>query len=131
MGIVMRIHWIRVAPAVLGATGVGAAAYYAHGLERIATEAQMRWWAMACAVQLVTAPVILALCLRAESALAVRKFSRPSALLSVGTVLFSGTLYLMALGAARWLGAITPIGGLLLMLGWLLIVFERRPVDDL
>ena len=35
-----------------------------------------------------------------------------------GTLLFSGSLYLLALTAARWLGAITPLGGLLFLAGW-------------
>lgn len=36
-----------------------------------------------------------------------------------GTVLFSGSLYLLALTGARWLGAVTPLGGLLFLGGWL------------
>ncbi len=36
-----------------------------------------------------------------------------------GTVLFSGSLYLLALTGARWLGAVTPLGGLLFLSGWL------------
>ncbi|HEY3063918.1 MAG TPA: DUF423 domain-containing protein [Chloroflexota bacterium] len=36
-----------------------------------------------------------------------------------GTVLFSGSLYLLALTDTRWLGAITPVGGVGLLLGWL------------
>jgi uncharacterized membrane protein YgdD (TMEM256/DUF423 family) len=36
-----------------------------------------------------------------------------------GTVVFSGSLYLLALTGARWLGAVTPIGGLLFLAGWL------------
>jgi uncharacterized membrane protein YgdD (TMEM256/DUF423 family) len=39
-------------------------------------------------------------------------------LLLAGSALFSGTLYAMALGAPRWLGAATPIGGALLLAGW-------------
>ena len=35
-----------------------------------------------------------------------------------GTVIFSGSLYLLCLTGARWLGAITPLGGLALLLGW-------------
>ena len=35
-----------------------------------------------------------------------------------GTLVFSGSLYLLALTGTRWLGAITPIGGLLLLAGW-------------
>ncbi|HXM37934.1 MAG TPA: DUF423 domain-containing protein [Gemmatimonadales bacterium] len=36
-----------------------------------------------------------------------------------GTLLFSGSLYLLALTGARWLGAVTPLGGLLFLGGWL------------
>ncbi|HUL75644.1 MAG TPA: DUF423 domain-containing protein, partial [Vicinamibacteria bacterium] len=43
-----------------------------------------------------------------------------------GSALFSGTLYAMALGAPRWLGAVTPIGGLGMMLGWLLLALHAR-----
>jgi len=39
-------------------------------------------------------------------------------LLLVGILIFSGTLYAMALGAPRWFGAITPIGGLAFIIGW-------------
>ena len=40
-------------------------------------------------------------------------------LLLAGIALFSGTLYAMAFGAPKWLGAITPIGGIAFLLGWL------------
>jgi uncharacterized membrane protein YgdD (TMEM256/DUF423 family) len=39
-------------------------------------------------------------------------------LLFAGTLVFSGSLYVMALTGARWLGAITPMGGVLLLIGW-------------
>ena len=45
-------------------------------------------------------------------------------LLTAGTVVFSGSLYLMAFTGARWLGAITPIGGLLLIGGWAVLVWR-------
>jgi uncharacterized membrane protein YgdD (TMEM256/DUF423 family) len=41
-----------------------------------------------------------------------------------GTVVFSGSLYLLALTGTKWLGAITPIGGVLLLLGWGLFAFS-------
>jgi uncharacterized membrane protein YgdD (TMEM256/DUF423 family) len=43
---------------------------------------------------------------------------------TVGTILFSGSLYALALTGARWLGAITPIGGLLLLAGWLALLWS-------
>ncbi len=43
-------------------------------------------------------------------------------LMVAGTVVFSGSLYLLVLTGPRWLGAITPVGGVLLIAGWLLVV---------
>lgn len=40
-----------------------------------------------------------------------------------GTVLFSGSLYALALSGIRWLGAITPLGGLAFLAGWLCLAF--------
>jgi uncharacterized membrane protein YgdD (TMEM256/DUF423 family) len=40
-----------------------------------------------------------------------------------GTLVFSGSLYLLALGGPRWLGAITPVGGLAFLIGWLLLAW--------
>jgi len=44
-------------------------------------------------------------------------------LLAAGIVLFSGSLYALALTGERWLGAITPAGGLAFILGWLALAF--------
>ena len=46
--------------------------------------------------------------------------------LQIGIAIFSGTLYLMALGMPKWLGAITPMGGTLLIIGWLMLVFVKK-----
>jgi uncharacterized membrane protein YgdD (TMEM256/DUF423 family) len=40
-----------------------------------------------------------------------------------GMVLFSGSLYLLALGGPRWLGAVTPVGGLCFLVGWVLLAW--------
>jgi uncharacterized membrane protein YgdD (TMEM256/DUF423 family) len=40
----------------------------------------------------------------------------------VGIVIFSGSLYLLSATGTRWLGAITPIGGLAFLLGWVLLL---------
>jgi uncharacterized membrane protein YgdD (TMEM256/DUF423 family) len=41
----------------------------------------------------------------------------------VGTILFSGSLYLLSLTETRWLGAITPLGGLAFLGGWLCLIW--------
>ena len=50
----------------------------------------------------------------------------PAWLWAVGSVIFAGTLYAMALGASRWFGAITPIGGSLLIAGWVVLAWTSR-----
>jgi uncharacterized membrane protein YgdD (TMEM256/DUF423 family) len=46
-----------------------------------------------------------------------------------GTVIFSGSLYAMALGGPRWLGAVTPIGGLLFLIGWAVLAWACASLD--
>jgi uncharacterized membrane protein YgdD (TMEM256/DUF423 family) len=46
----------------------------------------------------------------------------------VGIIVFSGSLYALALGAPRWFGAITPIGGLAFMIGWGLLAWRVMQV---
>lgn len=48
----------------------------------------------------------------------------PSLLFVIGIILFSGSLYVMALTNARWLGAITPLGGLCFLAGWAWLVIS-------
>lgn len=58
--------------------------------------------------------------IHAVAALAMMNMARgPAILLLTGGAIFALTLYAMALGGPRWLGAVTPIGGTLLIVGWL------------
>lgn len=47
----------------------------------------------------------------------------------VGIVLFSGSLYALALGGPRWLGPVTPLGGLFFMVGWLCVLISAWRMD--
>ncbi len=49
----------------------------------------------------------------------------------LGTILFSGSLYLLALTGVRWLGAITPLGGVAWIVGWTILALTFRPVTSL
>ncbi len=50
--------------------------------------------------------------------------SLPSYFMIFGTIIFSGTLYLIVYTNLRWMGAITPVGGLCLILGWLIFAYN-------
>ncbi|OWK30822.1 DUF423 domain-containing protein [Sphingomonas mucosissima] len=101
------MNWLLVLAALSGALAVGAGAFGAHGASGQAAE----WLRTGGQYQLIHAVAAL-VALRLEA-------RGPGWLFVAGGALFAGTLYLMALGAPRWLGAITPIGGTLLIVGWL------------
>lgn len=93
--------------AVSAAMAVGAGAFGAHGA---AGAQQADWLRTGGLYQLI----------HAVAAIAIMGTARgPAIVLLAGGALFALTLYAMALGAPRWLGAITPVGGVLLIAGWL------------
>jgi uncharacterized membrane protein YgdD (TMEM256/DUF423 family) len=107
--------WTAIA-ALSGALAVAAGAFGAHGLrDRVGPE-QLSAWSTACQYHLLHSVVLLALALYAAGD--ERTIRLPASLFLLGTLLFSGSIYLLVLTPMRWLGPITPIGGLLLIAGW-------------
>lgn len=99
--------------------GVLMGAFGAHALEhRLSVEAQ-GWWQTAVHYQMIHGLALLAL-----GASRISGIDRAINALVLGIVIFSGSLYALALTNIHWLGAITPIGGLLMMVGWLMLVFQ-------
>lgn len=47
-----------------------------------------------------------------------------------GIVLFSGSLYALAAGAPAWVGAITPLGGIGFLVGWVVLAWAARTIDQ-
>lgn len=98
---------VAILAALSGALAVAAGAFGAHGVEGQAAE----WLRTGGQYQLIHAvAALVALRLRAVA---------PAWLFVGGAAIFAGTLYAMAMGGPRWLGAVTPIGGASLILGWL------------
>ena len=115
--------WIMVA-AISGALAVLAGAFGAHGLrERVASE-QVQAWATASHYHLLHSAVLLALALYAAQS--GRDVQWPASLFTVGMLLFSGSIYLLVLTPAKWLGPVTPLGGLFLIAGWLSLLLLAR-----
>jgi uncharacterized membrane protein YgdD (TMEM256/DUF423 family) len=54
------------------------------------------------------------------------RYPRQAGLLLGGALIFAASLYAMALGAPRWFGAITPVGGVAMIGGWLWLAFRAR-----
>ena len=113
----MKMNWI-VVGSVSGFLAVALGAFGAHGLQARLSPEGLDWWRTGVFYQLAHAPVLVLLGLLALHA---RRVNAAGWALAVGSLVFSGTLYLMALGLPRWLGAVTPVGGLLLLAGWVLL----------
>lgn len=110
---------------VSGFLAVALGAFGAHGLEKRLGSLpdyadRMRWWTTGAQYHLVHSLAI------GLSALAIARFAGAQTsgfLFLAGIVLFSGSLYVMTLTGVRVLGAVTPIGGLLMLAGWANLAF--------
>lgn len=116
------MNWI-VVGAVSGFVAVACGAFGAHGLKARVPEQALAWWNTGAHYHLAHALALVAVgLLRLQSG----RVDAPGWAFLAGSVIFSGTLYAMALGAPRWLGAVTPIGGVLLLAGWALLAWAAR-----
>lgn len=105
---------------LFGFIAVAAGAFGAHALEARLSADRLATWELGARYQLTHALALLGV------AWATTRW--PGALATgagwffvAGILIFGGTLYALALGAPRWLGAVTPLGGLSLLTGWLLL----------
>ena len=117
------------AAAALGFSGVALGAFGAHALAAVIDADSLPTWKTAVQYQLLHAAALLGL-------VALQSRSAPSALLNwcgwlflLGAVLFSGSLYALVLDGPRWLGPVTPLGGLAFLSGWLLLGIHALRMD--
>ena len=100
---------------------VGAGAFGAHGLRTRLAPDLLAVFETAARYQMYHALALLAV------AWAITRWpgawpARAGWLFLIGTVLFSGSLYALALSGVRWLGAVTPLGGAAFLAGWLCLL---------
>lgn len=118
----MTTNTILIIGAVFGLLAVILGAFGAHALKKIVNEEQLRSFETGVKYQMYHALVLLFL---------GSHFEQPHALMSwcfvLGTILFSFSIYGLVLSSAkrkklRFLGPVTPLGGLLLIIGWVLLL---------
>lgn len=121
----MKPNWIAIG-AGLGALAVILGAFGAHGLrDRIDADSLETWKTGVLYHALHSLALVL------YGLFACDRGGRIAGwCFLLGVAIFSGTLYGLALGGPRWLGAITPIGGVLLIVGWVAFGFEARRASD-
>jgi uncharacterized membrane protein YgdD (TMEM256/DUF423 family) len=123
MGVWKRRNWMTLG-AVSGFVAVAISAFAAHGVADPRAQELLRTGAMygfmhtmatfACATFMQVG---------------ARRARFAPAFFLTGVVLFSGSLYAMAFGAPRWVGAVTPFGGLSFLAGWAVLAWAARGVD--
>ena len=109
------LNWISIA-AINMAIAVALGAFGAHGLKNSVSIQQLEWWQTATLYWFIhgLGLLLVGILIRLNYATQTTAW-----LLQVGVIIFAGSLYAMTLGAPRWFGAITPIGGVLMIAGWL------------
>jgi uncharacterized membrane protein YgdD (TMEM256/DUF423 family) len=106
--------------AIMGFLAVALGAFGAHGLEpTLRANGLMDRWNTAAHYHLIHAVAMVAVALHAP----LRKWTWRCWLL--GTLIFSGSLYFLAALNMKILGPVTPFGGLFLLGGWLMLIFEK------
>ncbi|HEY7768941.1 DUF423 domain-containing protein [Longimicrobium sp.] len=114
-----RTFWI------LGCTfallAVGAGAFGAHALRARLTPDLLAVWETAARYQMYHALALLVVAFAVGRA-AGGGWALAGWLFTAGIVVFSGSLYVLALSGVRWLGAITPLGGLCFLAGWVALL---------
>jgi uncharacterized membrane protein YgdD (TMEM256/DUF423 family) len=113
-------HFI-VLGALLAAAAVAAGAFGAHALAARLTPERLATWEIAARYHMYHALALVLIGIasdRLPASAAVAGW-----LFVAGIAVFGGTVYALALGAPRWLGAITPIGGVAFIAGWLVLAW--------
>ncbi len=111
-----------IAAALFAALGIISGAFGAHALKGMLDASQQGWFDKAVHYHQVAAIGVLVMALLSDQRAPSDALN--GWLLLLGALIFSTTLYLMALGAPRWLGAVTPIGGTIMILAWCRLAWQ-------
>ena len=104
--------------ALLGFLAVAGGAFGAHSLKAVLTPEALAAFETAVGYQMYHALALLLAAQQPGRALEQPWFRWAGWAFIVGMLLFSGSLYLVSLAGVRWMGAVTPLGGLAFLIGW-------------
>jgi uncharacterized membrane protein YgdD (TMEM256/DUF423 family) len=101
------------------ALGIGAGAFGAHALEKVVEPRMLEVWKTAVLYHLIHGVVLYFLAATGRVGAAWKT-------MAAGLFIFSGTLYALVLSGVKVLGAVTPIGGTLLILSWAMLAWRNE-----
>jgi uncharacterized membrane protein YgdD (TMEM256/DUF423 family) len=116
--------------AIFGVLAVGIGAFGAHGLKEILTETgRAETFETAVKYHFYHSLAIFLIGILAVVKPEWRKLSIAAIMMVVGILIFSGSLYVLSLSGITWLGAITPLGGVAFIAGWILVFLDASKKD--
>lgn len=113
-------NWMTLA-AIFGLFAVAGGAFGAHGID----DPKAASW-LQTGADYALAHVLATFACGILAQFGARRAGLAAGLFLAGVVLFSGSLFVMGLGGPRWLGAVTPVGGLSFMAGWAVLAWDAR-----
>jgi len=126
------LNWMIVA-SIIGFISVGGGAFGAHGLANLLTEEQLNTFNLGTRYAQTHVVALLAIAFALQH-WTNRALVGAAFFFTFGIVIFTGTLWGLAITGMGWLGAITPIGGLSLIIGWILTgvaaVRQKQHISD-
>ena len=114
--------WPLVAGAFLALLAVMAGAFGAHGLRGLVSDRGLEVFQTAVTYQMYHSSALVLLALLSGQGLPRKWLGWSAGFFLAGILLFSGSLYLLVLTDIRWIGPITPLGGMSFMVGWALLI---------
>lgn len=118
-------NWMTLA-AIFGLLAVAGGAFGAHGV----ADPKARSW-LQTGAEYALAHVLATFACAILAQLGARRTGIAAGFFLTGIVLFTGSLFTMGLGGPRWLGAVTPLGGLSFMIGWAALAWAARGIQRL
>ncbi len=111
-----------VAGGLLALLGVMAGAFGAHGLRSLVSERGLEVFQTAVTYQMYHSIALVLVAVLSVLGLSRKLLGWAAGFYLAGILFFSGSLYLLALTEIRWIGPITPLGGVCFMVGWALLI---------
>jgi uncharacterized membrane protein YgdD (TMEM256/DUF423 family) len=116
--------------AIFGVLAVGIGAFGAHGLKEILTETgRAETFETAVKYHFYHSLAIFLIGILALVKPSWKKLSTAAIMMVIGILIFSGSLYFLSLTGITWLGAITPLGGVAFIAGWILVFLDALKKD--
>lgn len=121
-----------ISGAILAFLSVALGAFGAHALKNILTEHYAAIWETAVHYQMFHAIGLIVIGILMSKSLIgpTTLLSRAGILMFIGVILFSGSLYVLSITQIKVLGAITPIGGVLFLVAWLLVIISAFKMNN-